>query len=135
MANPKTTTYDFKKVSVVVDGVIITGFMDGESIQTEKNEDDVNVHVGADGGVTFSETNDDTGTITLTIKQTSPSDPYLRQLRASKRIFPVQIIDSNSNTFRAGGSECRIVKSPSRSYGNEVSGLEWQIAVADFKEV
>ncbi|MEV9639474.1 phage protein [Mammaliicoccus sciuri] len=130
----QTTTYDFKKVSAIVDGVIITGYMDGESIQTEKNEDDVLPHVGAAGDVTFSESNDDTGTITLTLKQTSSSNPFLQALRNSKRIFPLQIVDANDNAFRAGGSECRIIKTPARAYGNEVSGLEWQIYVADFKE-
>jgi hypothetical protein len=130
----QTTTYDFKKVSVIVDGVIITGYMDGESIATEKNEDDVGVHVGAAGDVTFSDTNDDTGTITLTLKQTSSSLPFLKQLRDSKRIFPTQIVDANDQTFRGGGTECRIVKAPSRTWGNEVSGVEVGIAVADYKE-
>lgn len=130
----ETTTYDFKKVSVIVDGVIITGFMDGESIETEKNEDDVAAHVGAAGDVTFSETNDNTGTITLTLKQTSSSLPFLQSLRNSKRLFQTQIVDANNSEFRAGGSECRIVKPPSRTWGNEVTGTEWAIYVADYKE-
>ncbi|RYI25199.1 DUF3277 family protein [Bacillus infantis] len=129
-----TTTYDFKKVSVILDGVIVTGYMDGESISVEKNEDDVTTHVGAAGDVTFSETNDNTAVITLTLKQTSSSVPFLKTLRDSKRIFPTQIVDSNNSTFRAGGSECRIVKAPARSWGNEVTGVEYSIAVADYKE-
>ncbi|KOP82008.1 hypothetical protein AMS60_05625 [Bacillus sp. FJAT-21945] len=131
----QTTTYDFKKVSVIIDGFIITGYMDGDSISTEKNEDDVTVHVGADGGVTFSESNNNTGTINITLKSTSASLPFLNRLRESKRIFPVQIVDTNSQGFRAGGNECRIVKAPSRSWGNEVTGVEIGIAVADYKEV
>lgn len=130
----RTTTYDFKKVSVIIGGVIITGFMDGESIATEKNEDDVTAHVGAGGDVTFSETNDNTATITLTLKQTSSSLAYLQSLRNSKELFQTQIVDANDNTFRAGGSECRITKPPSRSWGNEVTGTEWAILVADYKE-
>lgn len=129
-----TTTYDFKKVSVIIDGVIITGFMDGESIGTEPNEDDVSHHVGAGGDVTFSETNDETGTITLNLKQTSSSVPFLQSLRNSKRLFSTQIVDSNNNTFRAGGTECRLTKPPARTWGNEVSGLEYSILAADYKE-
>lgn len=128
------TTYDFKKVSVVVDGVIITGYMDGDSIAVEKNEDDITTHVGAGGDVTFSEQNDDTATITLTLKQTSSSLPFLRDLRKSKRIFPTQIVDSNNDTFRCGGNECRILRAPSRNFGNEVTGVEVQIVVADYDE-
>ncbi|MBU5214355.1 DUF3277 family protein [Bacillus sp. Gen3] len=130
----QTTTYDFKKVSVIVDGVIITGFMDGESIASEKNEDDVTAHVGAGGDVTFSETNDDTGTITLTLKSTSSSLPYLQSLRKAKKLFSTQVVDSNNQTYRCGGNECRIVKMPPRNWGNEVTGVEIGILVADFKE-
>lgn len=129
-----TTTYDFKKVSVIVDGAFIVGFMDGEPIQVEKNEDDITPHVGADGDVTYAESADQTGTITLTLKQTSASLPFLQQLRKSKRIFPIQIVDSNTNTYRVGGSEARIVKMPSRSWGAEVQGVEVQIHVADLTE-
>lgn len=128
------TTYDFKKVSVIVDGVFIVGFMDGEPIQVEKNEDDITPHVGAGGDVTYAESADQTGTITLTLKQTSASLPFLQQLRKSKRIFPIQIVDSNTNTYRVGGSEARIVKMPSRSWGAEVQGVEVQIHVADLTE-
>ena len=129
-----TTTYDFKKVSVIVDGAFIVGFMDGEPIQVEKNEDDITPHVGAGGEVTYAESADQTGTITLTLKQTSASLPFLQQLRKSKKIFPIQIVDSNTNAYRAGGSEARIVKMPSRSWGTEVQGVEVQIHVADLTE-
>ena len=127
-------TFDFKKVSVVVDGVIITGYMDGESISVEKNEDDVTPHVGAGGDVTFAESNDETATITLTLKNTSSSLPYIRGLRKEKRNFPTQIVDSNNDTFRAGGNNCRIIKAPPVSYGNETTGVEVSIFVADYDE-
>lgn len=128
------TSYDFKKTSVIVGGVIITGYMDGDAIQSAQNEDDITPHVGAGGDVTFSETNDETGIITLTLKSTSSSIPFLKALRDSKEKFAASIVDSNDNSFRAGGSECRIVKAPERTWGNEVTGLEWQIYVADYTE-
>jgi hypothetical protein len=129
-----TTTYDFKKVSVIIDGVIITGFMDGEVIEVEKNEDDVTPHVGVDGEVTYAESADQTGKIKLTLKQTSASLPFLQQLRKSKKIFPAQIVDSNNGTYRTGGSEARIVKMPPRKWGGEVQGVEVEIHVADLTE-
>ena len=127
------TTHNFKNTIVVVDGNIITGFMDGDSISTEKNEDEVSQHVGADGSVTFNETNDDTGLITITIKQDSPSAPILDALRKSKRIFAAEVNDT-ANGVRVGGSECRIVRSPGRTWGNEITGLEYSILVGDYKE-
>ena len=133
MAN-ETTTYDFKKVSVIVDGTIMTGWMDGDAIQSEKNEDDVTPHVGAGGDVTYAESTDETGKITLSLKATSSSVPILKALRDSKKLFQVQIVDVNDRAFRAGGSDCRIIKPPARAWGIETPGTEWEIYVADFKE-
>jgi Protein of unknown function (DUF3277) len=127
-------TYDFKKVSTIVDGVYITGYMDGSVIKVEKNEDDVIPHVGSDGEVTYAESADQTGTITLTLKQSSASLPFLQQLRKSKKIFPIQIVDNNTNTYRTGGSEARILKMPDREWGNELQPVEVKIHVADLTE-
>lgn len=127
------TTHNFKNTIVIVDGVIITGFMDGESISTEKNEDEVSTHVGADGGVTFNEVNDDTGIITLTLKQDYSSAKYLDGLRKEKRTFAAEVNDT-ANGLRVTGSQCRIVRAPSRTWGSEVTGLKYQILAADYKE-
>jgi hypothetical protein len=126
--------FDFKKVSTIADGVIITGWMDGEVISVEKNEDDVIPHVGAGGDVTYAESADKTGTITLTLKQTSSSLPHLQELRKSKKVFPIQILDVSSRVYKTGGTEARILKMPSRTYGSEVQGVEVQIHVANLKE-
>lgn len=131
---PNVTTYDFKKVSVIVDGNILTGFMDGEVISVEPSSEEVTMHVGAAGDVTFSETNDQTATVTITLKQTSPSTVILDNLRKSKREFALQIVDSNDKSFKCGGNHCRIQQAPSRTWGNEVTGLEYTILVADYKE-
>lgn len=125
-------TFDFKKVSVIVDGSFITGFHDGSVIKTGKNTDNVTPHVGAAGDVTYSESNDKTGTITLTLKQTSSSLPSLVSLSKSKSTFPVQIVDANTNAFRAGGTTARILKTPGAEWGAEVAGVEVQIHVSDY---
>lgn len=125
-------TFDFKKVSVIVDGSYITGFHDGSVIKAEKNEDNVVPHVGAAGDVTYSETNNNTGQITLTLKQTSTSLPRLVSLAKSKTTFPVQVVDANTNSFRAGGTTARIMRTPSAEWGSEVAGVEVTIHVADY---
>ena len=126
--------YDFKKVSVIVDGVIITGFMDGEPISVSRNEDEVTPHTGADGEVTYSESADETGIITLTLKETSAVLPTLTALRKSKKLFAVNINDSNTRAYKAGGTQARIMKMPDRSFGTEVQGVEIQIHVAKLTE-
>jgi hypothetical protein len=124
-------SYDPKKVSLIVDGTYITGFMDGTFIQCEKNEDNVIPHVGAQGDVTFTESADNTGMITMTLKQNSSSLRFLQSLAKQKREFAAQVIDANEG-FQAGGTQCRILKTPGREFGSEVSGVEVQIYVADY---
>lgn len=125
-------SFDFKKVSVIVDNHFVTGWMDGTVINAEKNADNITPHVGAAGEVTYTENNDNTGMITLTIKQDSPSLPKLVQLSKQKREFATQIIDANTNAVKAGGNKCRIVKTPGAEWGAEISGVEVQIHVSDY---
>lgn len=124
--------FDFKKVSVVVNGHIVTGWMDGSVITAEKNEDNVIPHIGAAGEVSYSESNNNTGLITLNIKQTSPSLPIFVNLAKKKEVFPAQIIDANTNRVKTGGNQCRILKTPGTEWGTEVTGVEIQIYVADY---
>ncbi|OOR22707.1 phage structural protein [Bacillus wiedmannii] len=128
----EVNSYDPKKVSVIIDGQFMVGFMDGTFVNCEKNEDDVIPHVGAHGDVTFAESADNTATITLTLKHNSSSLPFLRKLAKEKRKFPVQVIDANDSKFKAGGNEARILKTPTTEFGAEVSGVEVPIYVADY---
>ena len=124
--------YDPKKVGVVVGGKYLVGFMDGTFVKTEKNEDNVKVHVGADGSVTYSEVADNTGTITVTLKQNSTSLLYLQALATMKKPFPAYVVDGNDGKYKAGGSQCRIIKTPDREFGSEVSGVEVAIHISNY---
>lgn len=125
-------SYDPKKVNVIVNGVFIVGFMDGTFVNAEKNADNITPHIGAQGDVTYSENANQTGTITLTLKQDSTSLPFLQRQSKRKEDFPVQVIDANDGNFKAGGSQARIVKTPGREFGAEIAGVEVQIHVADY---
>jgi hypothetical protein len=125
-------SYDPKKVSVIVDGSYLVGFMDGTFVQAEKNEDNIKTHVGADGEVTVTEVADNTGTITVTLKQNSTSLAKIKSLATQKKQFAAQVIDQNDGNFKAGGSQCRILKTPSREFGDDVSGVEVAIFVGDY---
>ena len=130
------TTYDVRDVNVIVNGRVITGFSDGSSIEAEKNQDNFTPHVGVKGEVTFAESNDETGTVTITVKSTSPSYPYLTSLanrRGESAIVPIQIVDLNTNSVQVGGNEARVMQPASAEWGNEESDREFSIYVADYK--
>lgn len=125
--------FDFKKTSIVVNGKYLTGFMDGTAISAEKNEDNKVPHIGADGAVTFSNSSDNTGTITVTLKQSSPSLKQLIALSKDKtKVFPVKVIDANTNNLRCGGNQAVILKTPSVEWGSEIAGVEVQFYIADY---
>lgn len=128
----EANSFDPKKVGLVVDGKYIVGYMDGTFIQTEKNEDNVLPHIGAQGDVTFTESADETGTITVTLKTTSSSLAHLMALAKRTTVFPAQVIDANDGLYKAGGTQCRILKTPGREFAAEMTGVEVQIYVADF---
>lgn len=125
--------FDFKKTSIIVDGKYLTGFMDGTPIKAEKNSDNRVPHVGADGSVTFSSSADDTGKITVTLKQNSPSLKQLIELSKSKdRTFPVKVFDTNTNGLRCGGNNAVITKTPSVEWGSEIAGVDVEFYIADY---
>jgi len=125
-------TFDPKKVSAVANGMFLTGFMDGTMITAEKNEDSITPHVGAQGDVTFAHSADESGTITVTLKQDSASLPELIRLANNKTVFPINIVDANTNRFRVGGNNAVILRVPALEWGAEVTGVEISIYVADF---
>lgn len=125
-------TYDPKDVNVIVDGVFLTGFSDGTFINCEKTEDNWTPHVGAQGEVDRARNVNPLGMITLTLKQSSPSNAHLTRLSKSKSTFAVRVVDRNTPETIVGGSECWIVKQPNIERSNEITGQEWQIQVADY---
>jgi len=128
-----TTVYNFKNTQVIVAGAIITGYADGDAIQAEPNEDKWTQTIGAAGDVTYNESNNETGLITLTLKTSSSSIPYLRSLYKSKQLFNVLIQDT-SNNVRVTGEDCMIQKWPSFTRSEEEAGVEIPILCAYYKE-
>lgn len=129
---PEVSSYDFKKITATVANHILTGFMDGSVITIEKNEDNVTPHVGADGSVTYAESADNTATMTITLKQTSPSLPVLRGLARNKTNCPTSVINNNTGSAKYVSSYGRVLKMPGEEFGTEVSGVEVTIHIADY---
>lgn len=128
------TSYDPKKVSIIVDGMFITGVMDGTFVTAAKNNDTFIPHVGAQGDTSYSKSADETGTISITLKADSSSLPFLRSLAKQDRDISAKIIDMNTNNFQAGGTKGRILKVPGREFGQEITGVTVSIHVADYDE-
>ena len=107
------TNYDPMKTSVVVDGLIITGFSDSSMVVITRNEDIVTTTVGTQGDVVYSENANRSGMITLSLMVTSSSLDYLRNLAKARKEFMVVISDTNRTpTEITSASRWRITKIP-----------------------
>lgn len=125
--------YDPKKVNVIVGGAIITGFAEDTFINAERNNPKRSQKVSAKGEVTTNKNADDTGTIKITLDQTSPSNAVLKALYLQDEKFPAVVTDANlAGDIGAGGSQCSIENDPSAEWGAESSDREWVILVDDY---
>ena len=113
MGKVSVTTYDPKKVNVIVGGRVSTGFASDGVVTLAKSEDSVTPSVGAKGDVAYSENANESGTVSLTLMSTSSSLSYLRDLEAKRRAVNVSITDANADTaFTMNEDNCRITKMP-----------------------
>ena len=127
-------TYDPKDIILIVGGIAISGFADGEMVSAERTNDSFAMVSGTDGDVSRSKSNDKTGTITVTHQQTSPSNDVLSgfaQLdeESNDGVVPVLIKDLNGTSLYF--SEHAWVKKPAAAgHAKEISPREWLLDCA-----
>lgn len=107
------TNYDPMKVSVIVSGLVITGFADSSVVNVARNEDIVTPSVGSQGDVVYSENANQSATITFSLQSTSASVTKLRSLALGRQEVSVVISDaSNDGGELLSAVRCRITKVP-----------------------
>jgi hypothetical protein len=122
-------TYDFKKVAVLVSFVPLVGFIDGDAVTVEMNDDDWELIVGADGEPTRSKKNNKSGRITVRLQASSLSNDYLDGLRKLDDLtglgqIPIMIKDL-FGTDLVVAAACWLVKPPAMTFGRSSSQREW----------
>lgn len=123
-------TYDPKKVSVTVADRIMTGFSEDSIIKIASSGDAVTPTVGVQGDVSYTESADKSGTLTLSFAQTSASIAYLRKLYNNKTSFAVVVNDANDGMgFLLSASGCRITKMPDIERGKSIATQEITIHI------
>ncbi len=123
--------YDVKKITVVVDGRFLTGFSADTKVSAEKDEDSQTEYIGVEGDVDFSKNASNAGTVTVSLKSTSPSIAYLNNLANTRKIFPISVVDLNDNGANATGTEAFVRKPILPDKGKEISDVEYEIFVGD----
>lgn len=121
--------YDVKKVTVIVDGVFLTGFSEDTKVSAEREEETHNPHISVDGEVEYSANHNESGTITVPLKSTSPSIRYLNRLANKRKIFPVSVVDLNTNGTNASGSQAIVQQPVFPERSNEITEAEFVLHV------
>lgn len=127
--------YDPAEVQIIVDGNPLSGYADGTFCEIEFDEQQWNKVVGADGLVSRSKTNSYSGTITVTLLQTSNGNDILSALwnkdrRSNTGVFSVLIKDSLGRT-RASAEKGWIQQIPNQTFSKETESREWTIDCAN----
>lgn len=130
-------TFDPKKTLVTVAGLPISGYADGEAITVEREGDAFTKTTGADGYTARVKSNNRSGSITLTLLQTSHSNTILSALaladeKTNAGVVPVSVKDLSGTSASYSGTAW-IKKVPKQSYGKDISNREWVLDCADLE--
>lgn len=128
--------YSFQNTVVLVNGVEITGWADGDDvIGIARRSDSASDKVGAGGDMMVSLSADKSGEFTFKLQQTSSSNKFLNSLMAlqeggAKTFVPVTVLfqDSYRNDLATG--TIGYLKKPSdMSRGAQAGNQEWVVVV------
>ncbi|QHJ76971.1 MAG: hypothetical protein [Caudoviricetes sp.] len=124
--------YSMLNVQATLDGQKVTGLGDGDNaIEVAWGSDVGTPLVGADGTYLFSQSADQSATITIRVKPNSPTHRQLTQKLAAQRAgrltgFTFDVVDSGMNE---GGTavDCFIKTAPTDQKGTNAVVREWGI--------
>lgn len=126
-------TYSPKDVSVSFNGYDLKGYAEDEFINVTFNGDAATPVVGNDGTVSRAMNPDQSGTVTLTLKSTSPSNDVLSGLAIKDRIdgsvVGVLMIRDNKGTTLVLGKDAWVQKQPDVAFAREVGNRAWIFTV------
>lgn len=124
------STYNPKDWSVTYDGVFITGFGE-EMVSGAKDEEFFTPSVGAQGDIVSSEINNDLGTVSITLQNTSPSVAYLKQCAKQGKTAPLWCNNLKLKQ-KFGGELARIKNYAEITAAAEAEELTFEFQVFDY---
>jgi hypothetical protein len=125
------TTYDPKQVVVSFLGNLLTGYAGGSFVTAQRSADSFTLHVGADGEAVRTRSSNRSGTVTVKLVQTSPSNDVLAAAAAGDELAgsgvgPLFVKDLGGRTLVAAQNAW--VKKPAVvDFGADVADREWTL--------
>jgi hypothetical protein len=135
-----TSTYDPTKLTVIVGGVIVSGFSDGDYITAKRDEDLYTKRVGADGHVARARNGNKSGTIEIKLLQGSPAVSEIAQLVALDNflfdgdvLIPISIVSPGTAAELVVSTQSWLKTAPEMVFGKEVGERTFVFDCADLK--
>lgn len=130
-------TFDPSLVTVVVNGIPIQGYADGTGVKVARADDAFKKTVGMDSSVTRTKSADKSGTVEITLAQTSLSNPILSAIATIDEaqnggIVKVAVSDL-SGTSLYSADKAWIRKQPDAEFGKTASNRTWIFDCANLK--
>ena len=127
-------TYSPQKIEISINGTSMSGFADGTFVNIVKTSDAFTMSTGADGNTNRVHSADSSGTITLTLQQTSASNDYLSELAlidetTQQAVFMIQVKDA-LGTGLWSANQAWIRKYADSEFSNDMGTREWNIDCA-----
>ena len=128
-----TKTYSPDQVTLSINGKIITGYAEGTFITVSRDEDSFMKKVGSDGEVARAANANRSGTVVVTLMQTSSGNDALSALlladEATRAGIGALIMKDNSGATLAFGSDAWVRKAADVVMGKEVESREWTLDI------
>jgi hypothetical protein len=129
--------YDPKKITLVIGGYIMEGFVEDEFIDVERDEDAYTKKVGVSGEVARIKNKNKAGKITVRLMQSSPSNDELSLLAtldefADVGAVPILCRDDSGRALFASIFGW-VKRFPKAIYRKDITGREWQIDTASLE--
>lgn len=128
-----TRIYDPNRVKVILAGIPLSGYADGDMVEIEYVSDQFADVQGTDGETSRSKTNDLRATVTINLMQTSPSNDLLSALVNTDLLADggagvgVFILTDLSGNTILSSQNAWIKKIPGQAFGREAQERSWTI--------
>lgn len=126
-------SFDPANVVLTVAGETVVGAAKGTFYKVARDSDSYTDDVGGAGDVVRVKSNDNRGTVEITLMQSSPSNDALNDLAQRDEalgtgLTPFEIVDLNGRTM-ASGINCWIRKKADTEFSTEATNRVWILRV------
>ena len=125
----ETRQYDPLQVVTNVGGRDVSGYATGTFVDVERAVDAFTTVVGSDGEITRVKSQNRSGTVKITLQQSSPLNDYFSSLAtadelSSGGVVPILVTDKNGTTVVTAG-KAWVKKKANATFADAAENREW----------